>query len=77
VLKTAAVSGDDPLTVGFITAIASAFAYITAAAHPAFTIIYASGYLKARDFFRSGWRMTLASIVLLIVAATFYWPLIS
>jgi sodium-dependent dicarboxylate transporter 2/3/5 len=76
VLKTAAVSGDDPLTIGFITAIASAFAYITAAAHPAFTIIYASGYLKARDFFRSGWRMTLASILLLIAAATFYWPFI-
>jgi sodium-dependent dicarboxylate transporter 2/3/5 len=76
VLKSAAVSGDDPLTIGFITAIASAFAYITAAAHPAFTIIYASGYLKARDFFRSGWRMTLASILLLIAAATFYWPFI-
>jgi sodium-dependent dicarboxylate transporter 2/3/5 len=76
VLKTAAVSGDDPLTIGFITAIASAFAYITAAAHPAFTIIYASGYLKARDFLRSGWRMTLASILLLMAAATFYWPLI-
>jgi solute carrier family 13 (sodium-dependent dicarboxylate transporter), member 2/3/5 len=76
VLKTAAVSGDDPLTVGFITAIASAFAYIAAAAHPAFTIVYASGYLKASDFFRSGWRMTLASIVLLIAVATFYWPLI-
>jgi solute carrier family 13 (sodium-dependent dicarboxylate transporter), member 2/3/5 len=48
----------------------------TAAAHPAFTIIYASGYLKARDFVRSGWRMTLASILLLMAAATFYWPLI-
>jgi solute carrier family 13 (sodium-dependent dicarboxylate transporter), member 2/3/5 len=77
VLKTASVSGDDPLIVGFITAIASAFAYITAAAHPAFTIIYASGYLKAKDFFRAGWRMTLASIVLLMLAATFYWPLIA
>ena len=77
VLKTASVSGDDPLTIGFITAISSAFAYITAAAHPAFTIIYASGYLKARDFFRAGWRMTLASIVLLMLAATFYWPLIA
>jgi solute carrier family 13 (sodium-dependent dicarboxylate transporter), member 2/3/5 len=77
VLKTASVAHEDPLTIGFITAIASAFAYITAAAHPAFTIIYASGYLKASDFFRSGWRMTIASILLLLVAAAFYWPLIA
>ncbi|MGQ0485859.1 MAG: SLC13 family permease [Hyphomicrobiales bacterium] len=77
VLKTATVAGDDPLTIGFITAIASAFAYMTAAAHPAFAIIYASGYLKASDFFKSGIRMTVASILLILAAATFYWPLIA
>ena len=36
----------DPLIIGFVTAISSAFGYLTAAAQPAFTIIYASGYLK-------------------------------
>jgi solute carrier family 13 (sodium-dependent dicarboxylate transporter), member 2/3/5 len=77
VLKTAAVSGTDPLGVGFIAAISSAFAYITAAAHPAFTIIYASGYLKASDFVRSGLRMTVMSLALLILIANFYWPLIA
>ncbi len=77
VLKTATVAGDDPLTIGFITAISSAFAYMTAAAHPAFTIIYASGYLKASDFLRSGIRMTAASLILLMAAAVFYWPLIA
>jgi solute carrier family 13 (sodium-dependent dicarboxylate transporter), member 2/3/5 len=77
VLNTAAVSGDDPLIVGFVTAVASAFAYITAAAHPAFTIIYASGYLKASDFFRSGIRMTVASLFLIMIAAMFYWPLLA
>ena len=77
VLKTAAVAGDDPLTIGFIAAISSAFAYITAAAHPAFTIIYASGYLKASDFLKSGIRMTFISILLIMVAAVFYWPLIA
>ncbi len=77
VLKTASVSGSDPLAVGFITAISSAFAYITAAAHPAFTIIYASGYLKASDFVRSGIRMTVMSLALLFLVAKFYWPLIA
>jgi solute carrier family 13 (sodium-dependent dicarboxylate transporter), member 2/3/5 len=77
VLNTAEVAGDDPLIIGFVTAIASAFAYITAAAHPAFTIIYASGYLKASDFVRSGLRMTVASLLLIMVAAAFYWPLLA
>jgi solute carrier family 13 (sodium-dependent dicarboxylate transporter), member 2/3/5 len=77
VLKTATVSGSDPLVIGFITAISSAFAYITAAAHPAFTIIYASGYLKASDFVRSGLRMTVLSLALIMCAALFYWPLIA
>ena len=76
VLKSAVVAGADPLDIGFVTAISSAFAYITAAAHPAFTIIYASGYLKASDFFRSGIRMTFVSLILLLAMATFYWPLI-
>jgi sodium-dependent dicarboxylate transporter 2/3/5 len=77
VLKTAAVSGTDPISVGFVAAISSAFAYITAAAHPAFTIIYASGYLKASDFLRSGLRMTVMSLALILLVAEFYWPLIA
>jgi solute carrier family 13 (sodium-dependent dicarboxylate transporter), member 2/3/5 len=77
VLKTAAVAGQDPLTVGFIAAISSAFGYLTPAAQPAFTIIYASGYLKARDFFKIGIRMMLVSVIILLALAEFYWPLIA
>jgi sodium-dependent dicarboxylate transporter 2/3/5 len=77
VLNTATVSGDDPITLGFITAISSAFGYLTAAAQPAFTIIYASGYLKPNDFLRIGWKMMLLSFILLLMLATFYWPLIA
>lgn len=76
VLQTATAGGADPLVVGFVTAISSAFAYITAAAHPAFTIIYASGYLTGKDFLKSGWRMTIASLVLLLLSTYFYWPLL-
>ncbi len=77
VLNTASVSGDDPITLGFITAISSAFGYLTAAAQPAFTIIYASGYLRPNDFIRIGWKMMLISFVLLLLLATLYWPLIA
>jgi sodium-dependent dicarboxylate transporter 2/3/5 len=77
VLKTAAVAGEDPLTVGFIAAISSAFGYLTPAAQPAFTIIYASGYLKGTDFFKIGIRMMLVSVLILLAMSQFYWPLIA
>ena len=77
VLKTAVAAGHDPLHVGFIAAISSAFGYLTAAAQPAFTIIYASGYLKAADFFKIGWRMMIVSFIILLFIAQFYWPYLS
>ena len=76
VLKTAVAAGEDPLRAGFITAISSAFGYLTPAAQPAFTIIYASGYLKGSDFFKIGIRMMVISLVVLLLTASFYWPLL-
>lgn len=76
VLKTAVTAGQDPISAGFVTAISSAFGYLTPAAQPAFTIIYASGFLRASDFFKIGIRMMLISIVVLLFTSTFYWPLL-
>jgi solute carrier family 13 (sodium-dependent dicarboxylate transporter), member 2/3/5 len=76
VLKTAVAAGEDPLRIGFITAISSAFGYLTPAAQPAFTIIYASGYLKGSDFFKIGIRMMVISFVVLLLTSSLYWPLI-
>jgi solute carrier family 13 (sodium-dependent dicarboxylate transporter), member 2/3/5 len=74
VLNTAVEAHHDPLAAGFVAAISSAFGYLTPAAQPAFTIIYASGYLKGKDFFKIGIRMMVISFVILIAVATLYWP---
>eukprot|EP01030_Chromulinospumella_sphaerica_P032684 gene32684-33467_t len=66
VLKTAVTAHQDPIDAGFITAISSAFGYLTPAAQPAFTIIYASGFLKGSDFFKVGIRMMFLSFVVLL-----------
>lgn len=76
-LNTAYAAGQDPLIAGFITAISSAFGYLTPAAQPAFTIIYASGYLKGRDFFKVGTRMMIVSVIILLALASLYWPFIA
>jgi len=76
VLKMATVAGESPIVLGFITAISSAFAYLTVVGTPACTIVYASGYLKTTDFLIVGWRMVVMSTILMILAAYFYWPLL-
>ena len=76
VLSTAEQTGTSPLALGFVMALASSFAYFTAAAHPAFTIVYSSGHVKANDFLKAGWRMAVMSGSVLMLIAFFYWPLL-
>jgi sodium-dependent dicarboxylate transporter 2/3/5 len=43
---------------------------------PACTIVYASGYLKTTDFLKVGWKMCIMSIIVMILGAYFYWPIL-
>ena len=74
VLNMATVAGESPILIGFITSVSSAFAYLTVIGTPACTIVYASGYLKATDFLKVGWRMVVMSTLLLLAASVVYWP---
>ncbi len=76
VLNLADAAGESPIILGFITSISSAFAYLTVVGTPACTIVYASGYLKTTDFLKVGWRMMIMSILIMLAAASVYWPLI-
>ena len=75
-LNMASTAGESPLVLGFITAISSAFAYLTVIGTPACTIVYASGYLKTTDFIKVGWKMAIMSTCILLAFAAFYWPLL-
>ena len=76
VLTIATATETNPLAVGMVTAISSAFAYFTVIGTPASTIVYSSGYLRPPDFMKVGWRMAIMSFVVLMLASKFYWPLI-
>ena len=76
VLNLATVAGESPIILGFITAVSSAFAYLTVVGTPACTIVYASGYLKAADFLNVGWKMAVASTIIMLLVASVYWPLL-
>jgi sodium-dependent dicarboxylate transporter 2/3/5 len=76
VLKVAVAAQENPIIIGFITAISSAFAYLTVIGTPACTIVYASGYLKTTDFLSVGWKMVVISTIIMLLGATVYWPLL-
>ncbi len=76
ILKMSVVAGESPIVIGFITAISSAFAYLTVVGTPACTIVFAAGYLTPADFLKVGWRMVIVSTIIVILAAAFYWPLL-
>ncbi|MFC1760244.1 anion permease, partial [Candidatus Neomarinimicrobiota bacterium] len=67
----------DPIHIGLVMAMSSAFGYFTAVAAPACTIIYASGLVKAKDFLKVGWKMGLVSIIILVIYANTYWVFIN
>ncbi|MFC1760243.1 SLC13 family permease [Candidatus Neomarinimicrobiota bacterium] len=57
--------GGDPIIIGFSTAIASAFAYLTVVASPTCMIIHSSGLVKSKDYLKAGWKMFLMSATVL------------
>ncbi|MBG0791857.1 MAG: DASS family sodium-coupled anion symporter [Desulfovibrionaceae bacterium] len=75
VLSIAVGSETNPLAVGMVTAMSSAFAYFTVIGTPASTIVYSSGYLRPSDFMKVGWRMAIMSFIVLLAASKLYWPL--
>lgn len=76
VLNLATEAAESPIVIGYITAVSSAFAYLTVVGTPACTIVYASGYLKTTDFLKVGWKMCIMSIIIMMFGAYFYWPLL-
>ena len=59
--------GGDPIIIGFSTAIASAFAYLTVVASPTCMIIHSSGLVKSKDYLKAGWKMFLMSATVLFL----------
>jgi len=67
--------GDNLIHQGLLTVIASAFGFFTAVAAPVCAIIYSSGLVSAKDFFKAGWKVGLISMIILIIYANTYWRL--
>lgn len=78
-LNMAAVKGSGTTLVpfmGLITACASSFAYLLIIGTPPNAIVYASGYLAAKDFLRVGVICLIAAFALMLLLSMLYWPLL-
>ena len=69
--------GGDPIIMGIMTSIASAFAYLTVVASPTCMIIHSTGLISSSDYFKAGWKLFVISIIILFMISTLYWPLLS
>ena len=68
--------GGDPIIMGIMTSIASAFAYLTVVASPTCMIIHSTGLITSSDYFKAGWKLFIISVVVLLMISTFYWPIL-
>ena len=68
--------GGNPIIMGIMTSIASAFAYLTVVASPTCMIIHSTGLITSSDYFKAGWKLFIISVLLLLIISTFYWPIL-
>lgn len=76
VLNMATLSGTSVVAAGLVTAISSAFSYMTFFSSPVGNIVVGSGFLSNRYFVRAGWKVWILSIVVLMIMASTYWRLL-
>jgi len=76
-LHMADLSGTSIVATGLVTAVASAFTYMTPIGSPACGMVYSSGYLKRVDFIKAGWKMNVVSLGLLMLMTFGYWRLLA
>ena len=62
--------------MGLATACASSFAYLLIIGTPPNAIVYASGYLEAKDFLRVGIPALVLAFLLLMFLTSVYWPML-
>ena len=72
-LQMAHNSGINPLLIGLITSISSAFAYVLIIGNPPNAIIHSSGFVTGRDFLKAGAIITVISFIVLLLVVNVYW----
>ncbi len=76
VLELGTRTGVDPLYWILITGAASLLGFLLVIQTMPGIIVYGTGHLEALDFIKAGLPLTLASVLVLALAARYWWPLL-
>lgn len=76
-LSFARIANFPLVTMGLLVAMSSAFSYLFVIGTPSNLIVYASGLVRAKDFLRTGIPMLIISVILLLTAVFWYWPMLA
>lgn len=74
-LEMAVITDTSLIAVGFVVAMASSFTFMTIIGSPANTIVFSSNFIRPKDFFRAGWKLSLSSLAMLVMISATYWKL--
>ena len=58
--------GGEPIIMGIMTSISSAFAYLTVVASPTCMIIHSTGLITSSDYFKAGWKLFIISVLAVV-----------
>jgi sodium-dependent dicarboxylate transporter 2/3/5 len=76
-LAVGAAAGFNLAFIAIITAISTAFAFMTSFGTPPNLIVQASGIPKSTDFVRNGIPLVIISVLMLMAAENYYWDIAS
>lgn len=76
-LESARLSGVDPVFFGVACAISSAFAFMLIIGTPANVIVFSCGYLKPKDFLKTGFILYIIGLIVLLSVCYFWWEILN
>jgi sodium-dependent dicarboxylate transporter 2/3/5 len=68
--------GVDPILLGFVTGMTGLYGFLLPVETITNIVVYGTGYLRPFDMIKPGIILTIASIIVLTLAAYFWWPLV-
>jgi anion transporter len=75
-IPLASASGFDPVLIALSVGIVSGFAFMLPMGTPANAMVYGTGYVDLRLMLRYGGMMLLSALLLYVLTARFWWPLV-
>jgi len=70
------LAGIDPITIALTVGIVSGFAFMLPMGTPANAMVFGTGYVHLRNMIRSGSVLLVSALVLFVLTAALWWPLV-